>query len=147
VIHQVREQFHTPILLVSHDLDECLSLGSEMLMLHGGQVIGRGEPRKLIEQPPGLAAARMFGIFSLYRPPGRPGWLCIRRSAILAAPGIHPGDNRISLRWTRALERTSHVLLEFEGGLAAEVPLATFDAGKSQPVWTLTIPGDAPRVL
>src|ERR1700722_14029867 len=51
VLRQVRSDFKTPVLLVSHDLDECFELGEEMLILREGKIVQRGTPRKILNKP------------------------------------------------------------------------------------------------
>src|SRR5262249_9577185 len=41
-LRQVRADFKTPILLVTHDLDECFELGEEMLVLSEGRLVQSG---------------------------------------------------------------------------------------------------------
>jgi molybdate transport system ATP-binding protein len=65
VLGQVRADFETPVLLVTHDLDECFELGEEMLVLQGGRVVQSGPPRKILEQPANLEVARLLGAFNL----------------------------------------------------------------------------------
>jgi molybdate transport system ATP-binding protein len=65
VLRQVRADFETPVILVTHDLDECFELGEEMLVLHSGRVVQSGPPRKILEQPANLEVARLLGAFNL----------------------------------------------------------------------------------
>jgi molybdate transport system ATP-binding protein len=65
VLRQVRLDFRTPILLVTHDLDECFELGEEMLVLYHGRVVQTGTPRKVLEQPANVEVARLLGLFNL----------------------------------------------------------------------------------
>src|SRR5205085_504627 len=65
VLRQVREQFKTPVLLVTHDLDECFELGDDMLILRKGRVVQSGPPGKILDQPANLDVARLMGIFNL----------------------------------------------------------------------------------
>jgi molybdate transport system ATP-binding protein len=65
VLRQVREEFRTPILLVTHDLEECLELGEEMLVLREGRVVQNGVPAKILDQPAHVEVARLLGIFNL----------------------------------------------------------------------------------
>src|SRR5580692_2539312 len=51
VLRQVRADFKTPVLLVTHDLDECFELGEEMLILREGRIVQTGSPRKILDQP------------------------------------------------------------------------------------------------
>jgi molybdate transport system ATP-binding protein len=65
VLRQVRSQFKTPVLLVTHDLDECFELGDEMLILREGRIVQSGAPSKVLEQPANLDVARLLGVFNL----------------------------------------------------------------------------------
>jgi len=65
VLHQVREEFKTPTLLVTHDVDECFELGEEMVVLAEGHIVQRGSPRKVFEKPANAAVARLLGNFNL----------------------------------------------------------------------------------
>jgi molybdate transport system ATP-binding protein len=119
VLRQVRAEFNLPILLVTHDLDECFALGEEMLILCGGRIVQSGSPRKVLDQPSSVEVARLLGITNLFEAeitaldPGRnlsrvrlrdfelngpyfPGrlrgdrvWLCARAEELRAAP--NPG--------------------------------------------------------
>src|ERR1700691_2806038 len=44
VLRQVREDFKTPMLLVTHDLDECFELGEDMVILREGKIVQSGAP-------------------------------------------------------------------------------------------------------
>lgn len=65
VLRQVRADFKTPVLLVTHDLDECFELGEEMLILREGKIVQSGTPRKILEQPANIEVARLLGAFNL----------------------------------------------------------------------------------
>jgi molybdate transport system ATP-binding protein len=65
VLRQVRAEFATPILLVTHDLDECFELGEEMMILERGRIAQSGPPRKIIDQPASLDVARLLGRYNL----------------------------------------------------------------------------------
>jgi molybdate transport system ATP-binding protein len=60
-LRQVRNEFGTPILLVTHSLDECFELADQMLVLHGGKVVQTGPPGKVHNQPASAEVARLFG--------------------------------------------------------------------------------------
>jgi molybdate transport system ATP-binding protein len=64
-LRQVRADFKTPVLLVTHDLDECFELADEMLVVHGGKIIQSGTPRKVLDQPASVDVARLLGRFNL----------------------------------------------------------------------------------
>ena len=65
VLRQVRADFQTPVLLVTHDLDECFELGEEMLIVYGGRIIQSGPPSKILDHPANLEVARLLGAFNL----------------------------------------------------------------------------------
>jgi molybdate transport system ATP-binding protein len=65
VLRQVRAEFSTPILLVSHDLNECFELAGEMLVIRGGSLVQAGPPRTIVEQPANVEVARLLGLYNL----------------------------------------------------------------------------------
>src|SRR5580700_2517889 len=65
VLRQVRSDFKTPVLLVSHDLDECFELGEEMLIMRDGKIVQSGAPADILEVPANLEVARLLGRFNL----------------------------------------------------------------------------------
>jgi len=65
VLRQVRADFKTPMLLVTHDLDECFELGEEMLVLREGRLVQSGAPRAILDQPANADVARLLGVFNL----------------------------------------------------------------------------------
>ncbi len=65
ILRQVRVDFKTPVLLVTHDLEECFELGDEMLAMHGGRIIQSGSPRKVLDQPASVEVAHLLGRFNL----------------------------------------------------------------------------------
>jgi molybdate transport system ATP-binding protein len=116
VLREVRQDFGIPILLVTHDFEECLELGDEMLIFREGRIVQTGTPRKVFEQPRSVDVARLLGLYNLLPAeiraldPGRnssrlryrdfdltgpyfPGrligdqvWLCIRPDRLSATP-------------------------------------------------------------
>lgn len=64
-LRQVRKEFETPVLLVTHDLDECFELGDEMLILRDGKIVQSGTPSSVLDQPVNLEVARQLGRFNL----------------------------------------------------------------------------------
>ena len=65
VLRQVREEFGIPVLLVTHDFEECLDLGDEMIVVRNGRAVQTGPPRNILEQPANVDVARLLGIFNL----------------------------------------------------------------------------------
>jgi len=65
VLRQVRQDFGTPILLVTHDTRECFELADEMVVMREGQAVQSGTPRKVFEQPATVDVARLLGLYNV----------------------------------------------------------------------------------
>jgi molybdate transport system ATP-binding protein len=65
VLRQVRQDFGTPMLLVTHDTEECFALADEMIVLRDGRAVQSGSPRKVFEQPANVDVARLLGLYNL----------------------------------------------------------------------------------
>jgi molybdate transport system ATP-binding protein len=178
VLKQVRTDFKTPILLVSHDLDECFELGEEMLILHDGRIVQSGTPASILEQPASLDVARQLGRFNLIAgeiralDPGRntsrvqvgdfeldgpyfPGHLkgdrvtiCIRPDQLRALPrNGRPGPNQIPADFTRAIERSQSMRLEFDRGITVDLSRAEYERQRDNENWVIEFPASTLRVL
>ncbi|HBY62238.1 MAG TPA: Fe3+/spermidine/putrescine ABC transporter ATP-binding protein [Solibacterales bacterium] len=64
-LRQVREDFNTPILLVTHDLEECVNLGDEMFIYRDGAIVQSGAPADVVEHPANADVARLLDIYNL----------------------------------------------------------------------------------
>jgi molybdate transport system ATP-binding protein len=65
ILRQVRAEFATPVLIVTHDLEECFELGDRMLVLREGRLVQSGTPSKILDQPASIEVARLLGRFNL----------------------------------------------------------------------------------
>ncbi len=65
VLQQVRLEFDTPILLVTHDLEECFALGDQMVILREGSVVQAGTPRQILDKPASIETAKLLGTHNL----------------------------------------------------------------------------------
>ena len=65
VLRQVRAEFATPILLVTHDLEECFALGDQMVVLHDGSVVQAGTPQQILDKPASIDTAKLLGTHNL----------------------------------------------------------------------------------
>jgi molybdate transport system ATP-binding protein len=177
-LRQVRAEFQTPVLLVTHDLDECFELGDQMLVLREGRIVQSGAPRDILDRPANLDVARLLGAFNLLSAeirtldPGRnssrlkigefeidgpyfPGrlkgdrvTLCIRPEQLTALPRDgRPGPNQIPATLERAVEKPTHVRLDFSGGIAVDLPRAQFDAQRETRDWVIQFPVALLRAL
>ena len=66
LLRRIRQEFAIPILLVTHDLEECFELAEEMLILCEGRIVQSGAPREILEQPASADVARLLGISNLF---------------------------------------------------------------------------------
>ena len=49
-LNRIRDQFHVPMLYVTHDASDILALGDEVIVLDRGKVVAQGEPERTLEQ-------------------------------------------------------------------------------------------------
>lgn len=116
LLQQVRDEYAIPILLATHDFEECFETAGEMLLIREGRIIQSGSLRRILSHPENIEVARMLGVFNLLPAeiraldPSRnssrlkvgevelsgvyyPGrflgdrvWLCVRCDELVAAP-------------------------------------------------------------
>lgn len=64
-IDELQRRTGTPILLVTHAIEEALRLGDELLVLEGGRLLRQGPPQELVADPQMLTVARLTGCQNL----------------------------------------------------------------------------------
>jgi molybdate ABC transporter permease protein len=64
-ITDLQQSTGTPMLLVTHDIDEAHRLSNELLVIDGGRLLAHGPTRELFRQPRTLAVARLTGCKNL----------------------------------------------------------------------------------
>ncbi|HTC88709.1 MAG TPA: ABC transporter ATP-binding protein [Bryobacteraceae bacterium] len=84
VLRQVKQEFGTPMLLVTHDTEECFALADEMIVLRDGRAVQSGSPRKIFDQPANIEVARLLGLYNLLP---------------VEIRGLDPGRNASRLRY------------------------------------------------
>jgi molybdate transport system ATP-binding protein len=65
LLRRVRPEFGIDVLVTARQIEECLQLGDQMLVLAAGRVVQSGRPCDVIEQPATAEVARMLGGFNL----------------------------------------------------------------------------------
>jgi molybdate transport system ATP-binding protein len=65
LLAQVRSEYEKPILLVTHDIEECFALADQVLIVMGGKVAQSGAVRKVFEQPANVDVARVLGLYNV----------------------------------------------------------------------------------
>jgi len=164
-----------PILLVTHDLDECFELGDEMLVMREGRVVQAGAPKDVLAQPANVEVARLLGIPNVFSAeiaaldPGRntsrlklndfeltgpyyPGrflrdrvWLCVRPEDLRVQSA--EGANRVPVKLLRVSERPQGIRLEFSREITVEMPRAEYERQKDNKEWLVEFPPQSMRVL
>lgn len=61
-IRQVQREFGTPVLLVTHDVEECREIGDMMHVYEHGHIVQSGPPADVLAHPATAGLARLFGI-------------------------------------------------------------------------------------
>ncbi|BDC49102.1 hypothetical protein F183_A14180 [Bryobacterales bacterium F-183] len=67
VLRQVRREFATPIILVTHDLDECFELADAMIVMRAGRIVQTGTPEQVLAQPASAEVARLLGCYNVFQ--------------------------------------------------------------------------------
>jgi molybdate transport system ATP-binding protein len=83
ILNRIREQYHTPVVLVTHDLEESFAVGDQMLVFRDGRIVQCGSPSEILNRPEGIEVARMLGAYNL-----------LQAEIIF----LDPGNNRSRLR-------------------------------------------------
>jgi len=115
-LRQVRNDYRIPILLVTHDLDECFELGDDIVVVRDGRIAQSGLPQEVFDRPANVEVAQLLGLHNLLsveivaldplrkssrlryldgeiEGPYFPGhligdrvWICVRPRQVMAAP-------------------------------------------------------------
>ena len=147
-LYSVLSEVRTPVLLVTHDLDECYALADRMLVMREGRVAQSGTPREVAEAPATAQVARLLGTYNVlaveilaqghvrwgafdlalpfdprHHRPGRHAWLAIEYRHLRARPLDSPlGPNEIAATLQHVYERHDGIRVEFSRGLLVEMP-------------------------
>lgn len=98
-----------PVILVTHDREEALSLGDEAQVIDGGRAIARGAPVDVLGQPGQAAVARLVGVENLFR---------------MRVDSRHPRDGTMRLSGGGA-----------DAGFRLEAPLDGGESGSAREEW------------
>jgi molybdate transport system ATP-binding protein len=150
LIQSLRGTLSVPILLVTHDLEECCALAERVLIYDAGRIVHRGTPLELLRNPGTAVVARLLGGFNILEAevisldPGRQTSRLVLLGEEIAGPYLpgcfrgdkitigaraedlrmaaRPGDNRIRANLRRTIERPQSVRAEFDDRLTVDVP-------------------------
>jgi ABC-type sulfate/molybdate transport systems ATPase subunit len=65
LLGELRQRLTLPMLLVSHDLEDCFGLADAVILLENGKILQAGARQDVLGKPVTVAAARAFGIFNI----------------------------------------------------------------------------------
>lgn len=112
VMRWTRERLQAPIVLVTHDVEECFGLADTLYFIENGRCLQAGRKEEVVAKPASLEVARLLGLYTMaaaeitFLDPGRDtgrvrvagqvietrylpghllgdrGWLCVRRSDV-----------------------------------------------------------------
>jgi len=106
-LQRINQELRIPILYVTHDRSEALSLGEHLLVLEAGRAVAEGKPIDVLNQPLKESVANLTGVENLFdvrimeRNPERGTLTCDAGGCRLEIPyGDWPGDRplRVGLR-------------------------------------------------
>ena len=61
LLHRLAAERELTVVLVTHDRDEALALASDLVVLHEGRIVERGDAAQLLQQPRTAFTARLLG--------------------------------------------------------------------------------------
>ena len=175
VLKQVREDHEIPLVLITHDFDDAMTLADRVLVYSAGRIVQSGSADAIRKYPASAEIARMFGPSNvldaeiLALDPGRnssririhgtelnarylPGHFRGDRIRVNARPDeltVHgsQGENRISLRLDRTLERANFIELRFTPELVVFAPRHDWEKCREGRDWFIEFPPDALRPI
>ncbi len=65
LLRNLRERLRIPILLVSHDVDECFELADSVCVMAAGQILQAGSRETVFAKPATVEIARLLGIYNI----------------------------------------------------------------------------------
>ena len=175
VLKQVRDVLEIPLLLVTHDFDDAMTLADRVLVYSGGRIVQSGSADSVRTHPASGEIARMFGPTNildaeiLALDPGRnssrvringteinarylPGHFRGDRIRMNARPDeltVHGSraENRMEVRLERTLERANFIELRFAPALVVFAPRHDWEQYRDGREWFVEFPPDALRPL
>ena len=97
----LRRELKTPMLFVTHDQTEALSMGDRVVVLSEGRILQAGTPREIYDRPASPVVARQIGQPAInLLPVRRSGGEWVTESGVAVAPadGPHYGEMILGVR-------------------------------------------------
>jgi molybdate transport system ATP-binding protein len=156
LIQELRDGLRVPVMLVTHDLEECFALAERVLIFEGGRIVHTGSPADLLRNPGTAGIAQLIGGFTIYDAevialdPGRHTSTLRVLGEVICGPNLRgcfkgdrvalctrpeeliirtqPGDNRIRGDLRHTIERPQSIRADFGNDLIVDVPRETWRA-------------------
>jgi molybdate transport system ATP-binding protein len=174
LIRELRASLKVPIILVTHDPEECFALADRILIYEAGKIIHTGSPTDLLANPGSVPVARLLGGFNIYEAevialdparqtsrvrilgqemdgPHLKGCfrgdriaLCIRPEELRVV--ALPGDNRVRADLRRTVDRAQWIRADFGNELVVDVPREAWNGLKESAMW-VEIPSGSLRQI
>jgi molybdate transport system ATP-binding protein len=149
ILRETQQRLEIPMLLVTHDLEECFHLADYVCLMDRGKFLQAGPRNAVLCEPASVDAARFLGLYSLLpaeikaldpsrntsrlrllhqeigakylrgRLIGDRGVACIRQSEITLSAAPTGSGNELVLDILGAFPDSRGMRIEFEGGLSA----------------------------
>jgi molybdate transport system ATP-binding protein len=173
MVLEMKKALAAPLLLVTHDIEECFALGDRMLVYREGKILHRGAPLDLLRNPGTAEVARLLGDFNVYEAevlsldpsrqtsrilmlgeeldgPHLRGCFKGDRVTLCARPeelriATKPGQNRIRMELVKWNERPQSIRADFGGEVIVDVPRESW-MGTLETLW-VEIPASALRLV
>ena len=177
VLRRVRQQFGLPMILVTHDISEALSLGDALFLFSQGRIVQQGPARATFENPSSAEAARLMGVGAVlsgivensseqeqrtvirsgglliettFLPGARSGDsvdFCVHADKVRAAPLNSSSSSACVLQLDAADEDVDRVHLLYVSGLMATVSRSDYQAAAGAKQWAFEFPDGAITLL
>ncbi len=152
-LYTLLAEIQTPILFVTHDLDEACALGTHMLVMCEGRVIQSGPPQQVAAAPATAEVARLLGNYNVLPASDGPNpdgnWRCIQYHHVQARPLEGPlRENEFAATLLHTYQHAVGPRLQFTGGLL--VDLLHHSTIQSPPVakeWAILFPASHLHLL
>ena len=107
LIGTLQRELSVTTVLVTHDLQEALTMADRLVVLADGQVCGHGEPRTLYDRPCSEQAARLLGVMNRWDTVVERGAIRLGEQCFTVCPSNARGgiDSRRAARWAIRPER------------------------------------------
>jgi molybdate transport system ATP-binding protein len=147
---EMRQSLEIPILLVTHNPEECFAIADQVFVYSAGQILHRASPLELLRNPGTAEVARLLGGFNIYEAevlsldpglqtsrirlldtdidgPHLRGCFLGDRVTVCVRPEelnvmTRPGTNRIRADLVRITERAQSVRADFGNDLVVDTP-------------------------